>query len=642
MATVITLINQPAWDADARSIATLPRDGEVTFCTNDCVGVVCGLSSNNATAGYELMTHGLLIRGDRPSATVLESGGGVSPLAAYPWRYPNTTVYRITRLQGVVRYYVDQTLIYTSTVPSLGPVFVDCSLYAYGDAILDLTVTPWAADRIEGVLPPLMGRMLDQAGDVCLGLLPALVGWMEPDSTDRLQGDLPSLFGQMTDLVGGILQGELPPLQGRMTQTDAIRISDNRIEGTLPALVGQMAEGHSVRDGISGELPPLRGRMLDQAGDVLVGSLPSGTVLLRAQEQDYGLLQAPAWRMTIREWAEPNPDHPLPGRMVGDLSLPLPRLVARLSPGPYVGGQLALPLPRLTAYAGAQAALALPLPHIDATLRPAFGLIAQLALPLPHLAATLRASARAQAHLLLPLPGFTAYAGTRSALSLPLPQITATLHRLESAHAQLLLPLPHLAASLTGGSVAAAQLLLPLPQITAYGGASVTLVLPLPQLSAVPTDPDSAPAAVWLINVRTGAITTAHWGAFDRLVTAHGRLYGLRAGQLHTLDAANPVPMTLRFASQDFGTGLLKSCTEVYLQCRDAQGVILTVISDETTHYTYTPPLRSSPSYGSQKVSVGKGLRFHTLGLIVQNREGGPFDLGGMELLIVPTSRRPR
>ena len=646
MGARVLLASVPAWDADARSIAGFPADGEVTFKTNDCVGIVCGLSSHNDTADYAEITHGFYVTGS--VAHVMEAGHRIENIGnvvaggnVYPYFRvtPGSTVFRIVRESGVIRYYLDEALVYTSLMPSVGSVFVGSALYAYDDAIIDLTVTPLPSDALEGALPPLMGGMADQDGDWLFSALPLLVGDLALDSADHLEGALPSLVGSMADADSDVLIGDLPPLSGQMSDEALLAPSMDRLEGPLPVLVGQMDEPRFAQDGLQGDLPPLMGGMGEIDGNWLFGALPPGESTLIVQESSFIYMAWPPWRIEIAQWG---PDS---RAMAGSLKLPLPRLSATLSRA-TISGHLRLPLPRLTARFGARLHGSLPVLRISGRITPKAVISGTLSLPLPSMTGQIVAHGQIHGSLHLPLPRLTVLTGIRLHGRLPALRITGRITQRHTLSGTLALPLPRLQGVIRSSGLITGSLTLPLPRLTLFSGGQGRLRLPLPRLTAyLTTAAEQAAAAlseVWLVNLQTGAVTTAQWGRFDRLASAHGTLYGLRDGTLYAVNADTPLTMTLRFASSDFKTGLLKRCEKIYLQCREANGAELTVVADEKTGWTYSTPTDAAPAYGSHKVDIGKGIRFHTLGLVVKNRNGGKLDLGGMELMVIPLSRRPR
>jgi hypothetical protein len=193
------------------------------------------------------------------------------------------------------------------------------------------------------------------------------------------------------------------------------------------------------------------------------------------------------------------------------------------------------------------------------------------------------------------------------------------------------------------------------PAFAGEAGDGVHVVLDWPAFTGSATAAHAVVAAdaeAYAINLATGAMTRLLLGPLDKLVTAHGKLYALRDGELLVLagDAdgldgeGEPVaiPAAARFAQQNFGALNAKRCSEVYLDTRENDGVTLDLIQDESTAWRYQTATDNAPAMGTHKVSTGRGIKFHTLGVIVKNRNGGRLDIGGMELLIQPLSRRPK
>ncbi len=178
-------------------------------------------------------------------------------------------------------------------------------------------------------------------------------------------------------------------------------------------------------------------------------------------------------------------------------------------------------------------------------------------------------------------------------------------------------------------------------------GSWVTGTATLPAWTAYGHLAGATTETTYAINLSTGAVTQLLLGAFDKLVTAHGRLYGLRDGALIRLDgdddSGTAIAATIRFAPQQFGTYLAKRLDGVvYLNTREDDGVTLTLVQDEVASWTYQTSTDASPGMGTHRVKVGRGITFHSLGLVLENRDGGRLDVGGLEIPVYPLSRRPR
>jgi hypothetical protein len=97
----------PAWDAGARTVGYITYNGELTFCAaNSNIGVVCGLGATSGTSvKVSDILYGFFI--EKGKYCVIESGVRKTSLTTMP--YP-LTEFKITRLNGVVKYYVGEGL----------------------------------------------------------------------------------------------------------------------------------------------------------------------------------------------------------------------------------------------------------------------------------------------------------------------------------------------------------------------------------------------------------------------------------------------------------------------------------------------------------------------------------------------------
>ena len=243
----------------------------------------------------------------------------------------------------------------------------------------------------------------------------------------------------------------------------------------------------------------------------------------------------------------------------------------------------------------------------------------------------------------------TAYGGGSATLSWPVRTLTVggTLEIIGTA--TLNWPTRTLAAEGLTGGIGAVALNWPIRTLTAEGltGGVGTAVLTWPARILTAYGTGAVTETTYAVNLTTGSVAQLLLGVFDKLVTAHGRLYGLRSGALvrldGDLDGAATIPATIRFAPQQFGTMQAKRLDgHVYLNLRENDGVTLTVVQDETTSWDYQTPADNSPGIGTHRVKVGRGITFHSLGLILKNRSGGRLDVGGLEIPVHPLSRKPR
>jgi len=130
------LVDAPtaSWDSGGTSSPVFSDDGEVSFrIKGDNVQSVAGL---NESLGAESVTYtdiNFAIYANRGEYRVMENGGYST--AAQP--FTEEQVFKISRIGGLVKYYVDDALIHSSLQVSTADLILDASLYYGGDTILD-------------------------------------------------------------------------------------------------------------------------------------------------------------------------------------------------------------------------------------------------------------------------------------------------------------------------------------------------------------------------------------------------------------------------------------------------------------------------------------------------------------------------
>ena len=149
----------------------------------------------------------------------------------------------------------------------------------------------------------------------------------------------------------------------------------------------------------------------------------------------------------------------------------------------------------------------------------------------------------------------------------------------------------------------------------------------------------------YAVNLKTGAVTTFDNFDFERLVHAHGKTYGLKAGVLYRVEGtedpgATEIPVTIRCGASTSGEETLQRLDKVYVRSREREGITLTPIYDEVVGRTYYPRAGVRDGLVKHRASVGLNNRWHTLGLRLTNLNGGAIDIGGFEFLTAPLSPR--
>jgi len=310
---------------------------------------------------------------------------------------------------------------------------------------------------------------------------------------------------------------------------------------------------------------------------------------------------------------------------------------------------LTWPARSLMAYGGGSAALTWPVRSLTAAGTVERVGTAELTWPTRILSAEGLTGWISSAEITWPDRVLTAFGGGHAELTWPARTLTAAGTLEIVGTTELTWPPWSLSATGLTGGIGTAALTWPTWNLTAAGltGGVGTLALRWPTLTITATGSGATTETTYAVNLSTGAVTQLLLGAFDKLVTAHGRLYGLRDGALVYLggdtDQSAEIPVTIRFAPQQFGTLQAKRIDgHVYLNLRENDGVTLTVVQDETTSWDYQTATDNAPALGTHRVKVGRGVTFHSLGLTLKNRNGGRLDVGGLELPVLPLSRKPR
>ena len=667
---VIRATYTPAWDAGARTIAGLTGDGRFSFSVGSVIGVVCGFSTQDVGVTYGEITHGFYLT---PSGVrVIERGVFKTAFASYDAE----AVFALERTGTVVRYYIDEVLIYTSTKLSEGVVYGDCSLFFYLDSILNATITP-APDRentgsaglplgafgVEGDWNQGLFSLgtLQSAGEECavltLGSLSAQ--GVEGDANWGHAGLGPLAVTTTDDLSTAWLTlgalwakgAEGDPNWGRVTLGPVTAAGWEEV--LLPEYnAGAVWTGPVYAYGYEGTVDTATGDITCGAlwakgaesdpnwGNAAIGPVSAFGYSLR---QQYLNAEWPEWTAEIIELVAPS-------YAVGDIQLTWPsRTLFAEGEDRDATATLTWPTRTLTAYGGGSAKLTWP----TRTLTVAGTLEsvgkAELTWPTWALTATGLTGGLGAAELTWPARALSAYGGGTAKLTWPARTLTVagTLEIVGTGAVRW----PRWILTATGltGGVGTAELTWPTRTLAAEGwtGGVGAFALRWPTRILTATGSGGLTETTYAINLTSGAVTQLLLGAFDKLVTAHGRLYGLREGVLFylggTTDQGTEIPVTLRFAPQQFGTYQAKRLDgHVYLNTREDDGITLTLVQDETTAWTYQTATDTAPAMGTHRVKIGRGITFHSLGLTLNNRAGGRLDVGGLELPIYPLSRRPK
>lgn len=625
----------PGWDSGARTSSGFTGNGSLSFSVGQAIGVVCGLNSADNEQKYTEIQHGFYISGKKYK--IVERGVFKTGFAIFAAE----TIFKVERINKVVKYYLDDVLVYTSLSLSDGIVFGDCSLFFYLDSIIDATITLLGDyNEAEIVLPFGATGAEGDPNFSAVGLGPLFVAGEEWEVNTASIGIGP-LWGIGVEGDASWGMAGLGPLDGSGTE-DLL---------TPDYSVGNVKFGPVYAYGYEGYVDSVTADITlgsfwakGAEGDPSWGEAGLGPIQAFGYTRNRRYLYAdwPDWVADIRSVIAP-----LYITSTIELAWPARQLSAK---GNYNNAEVKFYWPErnLIAYSGDSVNCVWP--DREITIESEIGVVGTVELTWPELELYSESlvGGVAAIELTWPKSSLIAYGGNYARLTWP--TRTLTVESLIEVVGTISLAWPDRKLEVIElvGSVGVVELTWPARILTAIGliGSVGNVTLRWPIISLKASNETVSVETTYAINLTTGAVTQLLLGVFEKLVTAHGRLYGLKNGALVYLagdtDQGEEIPMTVRFAPQQFGTYLAKRIDGVvYINARESDGVTLTLVEDEVTTWSYQDDTDNSPAMGTHPVKVGRGITFHSLGIILENRNGGELTIGGMEIPVIPLARRP-
>lgn len=247
------------WNSGARSEAFITHDGYAEFCISaSVIGAFVGLNDEDADASYLGIEHALYF--SHGIARVYEAGAEVS----YIGEYADGDVFRIARTGTQITYQVNGEVVYTSSKPSTGAVFIDASLYAGDDAVLSPVVKSWGTGAAAVFMRPLSGLSGNKPYSEVSGRLACMVGGGREVIRVAVTGSIPPLTGRAGNKVYGEARVRLPVLQGESfggLPVPSYAVGDNML---LP-LMGVALGTTGGIGGVDGAMAGMIGRSSDHA-----------------------------------------------------------------------------------------------------------------------------------------------------------------------------------------------------------------------------------------------------------------------------------------------------------------------------------------------------------------------------------------
>jgi len=145
----------------------------------------------------------------------------------------------------------------------------------------------------------------------------------------------------------------------------------------------------------------------------------------------------------------------------------------------------------------------------------------------------------------------------------------------------------------------------------------------------------------WVMNAITNANSAYENFGFNSYAMIGGEYYGAKEDGIYKLNGADddgtPITASIDFGNLNFGTSLLKGCTNVYVGGSSDNSLYLKITANGED-YIYR-----SRSYDEtravQRFDTGRGLRANYLRFELLS-DGADFDMSSIEFLAVPLSRR--
>lgn len=610
------------WNGSANTVERIEGDGTMSFSVaSPAVGVVAGLNDQDGGGHYLDIKFGFYFEGDRYK--VIESG--VTKTAAAT--FASSDVFEVVRKAGKIRYGVNGVQVYESlATPSARAMFGDCSLYSFGDAIIDTDLsdnvdTTYALTTftLEETLTPLTIYFSDSSTklNVNAELFSTLASDIRVDNM-ALAGTIgPITFeGIMSEGDGthfSLLNGILTPLDGFGT-IDGLQPQTMIGLLELPGLTGFMWIGGGSSFDFAGVLPGMTGHFSESLtafdlNETLFDTL-GGDIWL---DEHFSVGFGDAYLPSIRAFGIGQVGEPVTHNIV------LPRITA-LGYGAAVGD---ITLPRITTSGSAKQTIIglgdIVLPELEVDGTGSVGLLAR---------------GPSQPH---PIRGrwiVRGYGGAAGAIELP----TITVQ----------------GSGVVGRSASGASAL---PRITVSGSGDVGFVaigaLTLPAIAMVSTGRGSAvmprftAAGVASITVATTYEGYNFTFAGDRVLASHltdfpfrkivrfkNRYLGVADDGLYELTGdtfdGEPIVADVITGEDDFGRSELKRIPSVWINGRTGRRIAMSLIVGED-HLEEEGDVLDQDGVRNRRVKFGKGNRGRYHSVRFRNTDGDAFAIASLE-----------
>jgi Leucine-rich repeat (LRR) protein len=305
-----------AWgNGGAASVNRLPisTDGWLEFkAIGNTNSQLVGFSSNSPDAHYNTIEYAVHLQSG--IINVLETGVNRGNMGTYT----NDDVFRVERVNGIVKYYRNNSLLYTSTVVTNSELLVDVAYLETGASLYDFKSS--FANPAQGIVSDIAeiaalrnlyestngatwtnntGWPTTPAAWDALTSVDQIVGWngvttLNGDvtqidlNTNNLTGAIPSSIGNLSELTliylySNNLSGLIPSELGNLSSLRRLYLYYNNLNGSLPSELGNLSLLHHLllqNNALNGTIPSTFGNLLsltslNLSDNQLFGTLPA-------------------------------------------------------------------------------------------------------------------------------------------------------------------------------------------------------------------------------------------------------------------------------------------------------------------------------------------------------------------------------
>ena len=617
---------QIGWNSGAVSLSPLSGNGEYQFSIPaNVVGVVTGLAPTDVQGNYVGIQWGMYFHSGE--LQIIENGSFVGYLML---SYNSSDVFSIVVLGGVVTYWQNSSLLYTSTVAPVGALYANAAMFMAADAVDNAAfVTPVSSSfypstiSVAGVLGPVIGNASNLPGGWCAG---TLTGLTVPPYT-YVSGSLTPVSAYFCT-GGGFTEdceGVLTPLSGGGTAN--LIVPQYAICSCSLTPLSDFAYAAGVTGGTcAGVLTPLTAfaTNLPHSGWVDNGNIPSLVSYCSANMprpnyfDGWGYSDPAAFESAggYNLFAQASQDVDVSYGFNGELS-----------------GY------SFTALAGARAP-SLTVSDLTLSASGTVTILGEAVLqlsesPLYQLMASATGQTMGRAYLTY--DGWTVYGLCGAIEKTELSGYTVSAHGAQGAlgEARLAIGKYHYGFSASGTQRNFGVVQGTLTSVDKANGALFVRAAPYLRLVATGHSPATYTSEAYSFTlVGDGEQITEVRGShyteypFNQIVRFGNTYYGIGSSGIYSLDGStfngDPILSVIKTGESDLGEPTLKRSRYLWLGGRVSADLTVTVSAKELTNNTYTYAATGAGS-GKWRVVLGKGIETVYLAYTIQNTDGDDF-----------------